>query len=64
MAKKAPSREGMILTTVALSRELYKRLRQTGLDLDTTGAELIRQALTEFLDRHDKGVKKQKGGSR
>jgi predicted transcriptional regulator len=60
MKRRAESREGMVVTTVALSPELHRRLHSAGYDLQAAQAELIRQALEEFLDRHDK--QKKKGG--
>jgi len=52
MAKKrAHSREGMVVTTVALDRNLHRRLARVGLDTNTAINELIRQALREWLRR-------------
>ena len=49
--KRAESRKGMVVTTVALNRGLHRRLVLTGLDTNTTLNELIRQALREWLGR-------------
>ena len=49
--KRAESRKGMVVTTVALERNLHRRLVLTGLDTNTTLNKLIRQALREWLGR-------------
>ncbi len=55
MAKrKAESREGMIITTVALPPELHRRLVLAALDENAAAAELIRQAVQEWLDRRER----------
>lgn len=54
MAKRrAESREGFIVTTVAFSRELHKRLMLAALDENAAASELIRQAVSEYLERRD-----------
>lgn len=50
--KRAPSREGMVITTVALPPELHRRLVLAALEANAASAELIRQAVQEYLDRH------------
>jgi predicted transcriptional regulator len=53
MAKRrAESREGMIVTTVALPPDLHKRLVLAALEEHAASAELIRQAIEEWLSRH------------
>lgn len=55
MAKrKAESREGMIVTTVALPPELHRRLVLAGLEENAAAAELIRQAVQEWLNKRDR----------
>jgi predicted transcriptional regulator len=49
--KRAESREGMIVTTVALPPQLHKRVMLAALERNTAAAELIRQAIAQFLDR-------------
>ncbi len=52
MAKrKAESRTGMIVTTVALPPELHRRLMLAALEENAAAAELIRQAIQEWLGR-------------
>jgi hypothetical protein len=60
MAKKrAESREGMIVTTVALPPDLHRRLAMAALEDNAASAELIRQAIEEWLSRRKrpKGAK-------
>ena len=52
--KKAPTREGMVITTVAMDRKLHRRLALAALEEDTARTEIMRQAITEWLDRYDK----------
>ncbi len=54
MKKRAQSREGMTVTTVALEPGHHRRLALAGLDENATMAELIRQAIREWLDRRDR----------
>ena len=55
MAKrKAKSREGMIITTVALPTALHRRLALAALEENAAGAELIRQGVQEYLDRRER----------
>lgn len=60
--RKAESREGMVVTTVALSPDLHRRLAIASIEENAAAAELIRQSITEFLDRREK--KPKRGGSR
>jgi predicted transcriptional regulator len=58
MAKRrAESREGMIVTTIALSPDLHKRLAIAAIEDGAASAELIREAVQEWLAR-----RKRKGG--
>jgi hypothetical protein len=60
MAKRrAESREGMIVTTLALPPDLHKRLAVAALEEGAASAELIREAITEWLARRKRG---QRGG--
>jgi predicted DNA-binding protein len=59
MAKRrAESREGMIVTTLALPPELHKRLAVAAIEDGAASAELIREAIAEWLARRKRG----KGG--
>jgi len=52
MAKRrAESREGMVVTTVAFPADLHKRLAIAALEDNAASAELIRQAVEEWLSR-------------
>ena len=57
MAKKkqATSREGMIVFSVALPAALHRRLAIKGLDERIAMAEMVRRAVSEYLDRDRKG---------
>jgi predicted transcriptional regulator len=55
MAKqRAESREGMIVTTIALDRELHRRIAIAALDANKASAQLIRDAIEDYLDRHER----------
>ncbi len=55
MAKrKAESRIGMVVTTVALPPDLHRRLVLAALDENAAAAELIRQAVREYLERRSR----------
>ena len=55
--RRAESREGMIVTTVALAPEVHRRLVLAALEDHAASAELIRQAITEYLDQRDRRKK-------
>jgi metal-responsive CopG/Arc/MetJ family transcriptional regulator len=60
MAKRrAESREGMVVTTVALPPELHRRLAVAALEEGAASAELIRDAIREWLDRRKRGKRGQ-----
>ena len=44
----------MVVTTVALQRDLHRRMTIAALDANMATAELIRRAVTEYLDRLEK----------
>jgi len=48
------------MMNVALDKELHRRLAISGLDTNTAMAELIRQAVRDWLDRRKKKVKGRK----
>ncbi len=52
--KRAESREGMVVTTVALDRELHRRLAIAAVEDNAAMTELIRQAIREWLDRRER----------
>lgn len=55
--RRAESREGMILTTVALPPDLHRRLALAALEENAAAAELIREAVREYLSRREKKAK-------
>ena len=60
--KRAATREGMTVTTIALPDEMHRRLAHLALDRRTVLTELVRQALAEWLERQAK--KASTGGKR
>jgi hypothetical protein len=56
--QRADTREGTIITTIALSRELHRRVAIAALDENKAAAQLIRDAIAEYLDRHDKAPRR------
>jgi hypothetical protein len=50
--RRLTSREGAIVTSLALPRELHHRAMVTALGLNWTLAEIVREALAEWLQRH------------
>ena len=59
MAKRrADSREGMVVTTVALPAELHHHLAIAALEDGAASAELIRVAVREWLERRKTGKRK------
>lgn len=51
MKKRAESREGMVITTVALEKDLHRRLAIAAIDESAAITEIVRQAVSEWLDR-------------
>ena len=54
MRKRATSREGMVVTSVALDQQLHRRLAIAGVEDNTAITEILRQAAREWLDRRDR----------
>jgi len=52
--KRAESRKGMIVTSVALDEKLHRRLAFAAVEDRAAITELARQAIREWLDRRDK----------
>ena len=59
--KRAESREGMRVTTVALPEELHRRLAIAALEGRTVMTELVRQAVTEWLERRGRATRSKRG---
>jgi len=53
--RRAESREGMIVTTIALPPELHRKLAMAAIEERAASAELVRQAIKEWLDRRRLG---------
>ena len=51
---RADSREGMVVTTVALERELHRRLAIAAVEDNAAITELVREAIREWLDRRER----------
>jgi predicted transcriptional regulator len=49
--RRAESRKGMIVTTIALPPELHKKLAIAAIEDGAASAEIIRVAVTEWLTR-------------
>jgi predicted transcriptional regulator len=58
--RRAESRKGMVVTTVALDPELHHRLAIAAVEERAAITELVRQAVAEWLARRD-GRTKRKG---
>ena len=54
LKKRADSRVDMVVTTVALDRELHRRLAIAAVEDNAAMTELIRQAIREWLDRRER----------
>ena len=52
--KRAESREGMVITSVALDQRLHRRLAIAAVEDNAAITEVVRQAVREWLDRRDK----------
>ena len=62
MAKKrAETREGMVVTSVAFDQELHRRLAIAAVEDNAALTELVRVAVGEWLDRRDRERKKTGG---
>lgn len=58
MKRRAESREGMTVTSVALPPDLHRKLAMVALDEHTTLNELLRQAAAEYLERREKRTRR------
>lgn len=54
MKKRAETREGMVVTTVALEDELHRRLAIAAVEDRAAITEIVRQAVREWLSRRDR----------
>jgi len=50
--KRLDSREDTVITSLALPRGLHRKARMAALNLNWTLAEVVREALDEWLGRH------------
>jgi predicted transcriptional regulator len=51
--RRAESREGMVVTSVALPPDLHRRLAIAALDEHAAINELVRTAIREYLERRE-----------
>ncbi len=51
--KRLPSREGTVVTSVALPQALHRRAILAGLDRGWPLTEVLRAALSEWLAKHE-----------
>lgn len=58
--KRAPSREGMRVTTVALEEGMHRHLAIAAIEESTVMTELVRRALGEWLERRGRKRKEPK----
>ena len=54
MKRRADTRQGMIVTTIALAPELHRRLAIAAVEDRAAITELVRAALAEWLDRRER----------
>lgn len=54
MKKRAKTREGMVVTSVALDQALHRRLAIAAVEDNAALTELVRQAVKEWLDKRDR----------
>jgi hypothetical protein len=50
--RKAESREGMVTLTVAFEPDFHRRLAMVALESNAALVQIIRDACSEYLDRH------------
>ena len=62
--KRLESREDTVITSMALPRGLHRRARLAALDLNWTLAEVVREALGEWLGRNKSELAGGRGGRR
>jgi hypothetical protein len=62
--KQADSREGMIVTTIALRRDVHRHLSIVAIEDHTVMTELVRQAVDEWLARRGRKGPVTKAGTR
>ena len=58
--RRAKSRAGMMVTTIALPEEMHRELLLAAVNEKVVFTEIVRQALAEWLDRHGKKSGKEK----
>ncbi len=54
MKRKAVSREGMTVTSVALPQALHRRLMIASIEDNAAAAELVREAVERYLETREK----------
>ena len=58
MPRRAKSRKGMVLRSIALDPDMRKQLTLAGLDTGLTVNELLRRIIREWLIRHHASKKR------
>lgn len=58
---RAKTREGMVVTTVALDVDLHRRLAIAAVEDGAALTELVRQAVGQWLDRRTQRRKRKRG---
>jgi len=56
--RRLESREGAVITSLAIPRPLHQEARIASVRLNWTLAEIVREALEEWLERHGADVAK------
>ena len=59
--QRAESRQDMLVTTVALERDLHRKLSIAAVEENAAMTELVRQAVEEWLERRGRKRKEPKG---
>ena len=53
MKKRAQSREGMVTSTIALDKDIHRRLALIAVEENTAITELVREAVAQWLAQHE-----------
>jgi predicted DNA-binding protein len=57
-SKRKEAEGKMVTTTISISQEIYRRLKHLGVDQGISVRDLIRDAIEEYLNRDEKGGKR------
>lgn len=53
MANRPPSRQGKKPVTAYVDKQIHRRLRSLGLELEKSNQEMIVEALNDYFERHE-----------